>query len=90
MGWVLPHDGISYDVLEKNESDLKCRGPVTRATKKALYDIEIKTVGFAPYPYVTADAHMFSDDLEIVFYKDMGMKLTGVTRQDLEAYWRRE
>ena len=48
MGWVLPHDGISYDVLEKNESDLKCRGPVTRATKKALYDIEIKTVGLPP------------------------------------------
>jgi hypothetical protein len=32
---------------------------------------------------------MFSDDLEIVFYKDMGMKLEGVTRQDLEAYWRK-
>ena len=42
MGWVLPHDDISYNVLEKNESDLKCRGPVTRATKKALYDIENK------------------------------------------------
>lgn len=89
MGWVLPHDGICYDVLEKNESDLKCRGPVTRATKKALYDIEIKTIGYEPQPFVTADAHMFSDDLEIVFYKDMGMKLEGVTRQDLEAYWRR-
>jgi len=90
MGWVLPHDDICYDVLEKNESDLKCRGPVTRATKKALYDIEIKTIGYAPQPFVTADAHMFSDDLEIVFYKDMGMKLTGLTRQDLEAYWRKK
>ena len=90
MGWVLPGDGICYNVLEKNESDLKCRGPVTRATKKALYDIEIKTIGYEPQPFVTADAHMFSDDLEIVFYKDMGMKLEGVTRQDLEAYWRKK
>jgi acyl transferase domain-containing protein/3-hydroxymyristoyl/3-hydroxydecanoyl-(acyl carrier protein) dehydratase len=89
MGWVLPHDDICYEVLEKNESDLKCRGPVTRATKKALYDIEIKSIGYEPQPFVTADAHMFSDDLEIVFYKDMGMKLEGVTRQDLEAYWRK-
>ncbi|WP_321492633.1 beta-ketoacyl synthase N-terminal-like domain-containing protein [uncultured Desulfobacter sp.] len=89
MGWVLPQDDICYDVLENNESDLKCRGPVTRATKKALYDIEIKTIGYAPQPFVTADAHMFSDDLEIVFYKDMGMKLDGATRQDLETYWRK-
>nr|WP_321397890.1 beta-ketoacyl synthase N-terminal-like domain-containing protein [uncultured Desulfobacter sp.] len=89
MGWVLPYDDISYNVLENNESDLKCRGPVTRATKKALYDIEIKSIGYEPQPFVTADAHMFSDDLEIVFYKDMGMKLEGVTRQDLEGYWRR-
>lgn len=90
MGWVLPYDDICYNVLENNESDLKCRGPVTRATKKAIYDIEIKTVGYEPQPFVTADAHMFSDDLEIVFYKDMGMKLEGVTRQDLEAYWRKK
>ncbi|NDY72669.1 beta-ketoacyl synthase [Desulfobacter hydrogenophilus] len=90
MGWVLPDDGICYDVLEKNESDLKCRGPVTRATKKTLYDIEIKSIGYEPQPFVTADAHMFSDDLEIVFYKDMGIKLTGLTRQDLEAYWRKK
>ena len=89
MGWVLPNDDICYNVLENNESDLKCRGPVTRTTKKALYDIEIKTIGYEPQPFVTADAHMFSDDLEIVFYKDMGMKLEGVTRQDLEAYWRK-
>jgi 3-hydroxymyristoyl/3-hydroxydecanoyl-(acyl carrier protein) dehydratase len=90
MGWVLPHDHVCYNVLEKNESDLKCRGPVTRATKKALYDIEIKTIGYEPQPFVTADAHMFSDDLEIVFYKDMGMKLEGATRRDIEAYWRKE
>ncbi len=90
MGWVLPHDSICYDVLENNESDLKCRGPVTPATKKARYDIEIKTIEYTPQPVVTADAHMFSDDLEIVFYKDMGMTLDGVTRQDLEAYWRKK
>ena len=80
MGWILPDDHVHYDVLANNESDLKCRGPVTCATKKARYDIEIKTMGFEPVPFVTADAHMFSDDLEIVLYKDMGMTLAGASR----------
>ena len=87
IGWILPDDHVHYDVLANNESDLKCRGPVTRATKKARYDIEIKTMGFEPVPFVTADAHMFSDDLEIVLYKDMGMTLAGASRERLGEYW---
>jgi len=90
MGWISPDETVHYDVLPDNESDLKCRGPVTRETKKARYDIEIKEMGYGPEPYVIADAHMFSDDLEIVFYKDMGMKLAGVSFEDLAAFWRKK
>ncbi|MDD9304531.1 MAG: beta-ketoacyl synthase [Desulfobacter sp.] len=90
MGWVLSAPGVHYDVLPGNESDLKCRGPVTRKTRNARYEIEIKKLGYGPEPYVIADAHMFSDDLEIVFYKDMGMKLAGTTRQDLMDFWRKK
>ena len=89
MGWILPDPDLSYDVVPDNESDLKCRGPVTCNTAKARYDIEIKALGYAPEPYVIADAHMFSDDLEIVYYKDMGMRLAGATRQMLSAFWRK-
>lgn len=63
---------------------------MTRETKKARYDIEIKQMGYGPEPYVIADAHMYSDDLEIVFYKDMGMKLAGVGLEDLAAFWRKK
>ncbi len=87
MGWVLASEEVHYDVLPQNESDLKCRGPVTRETQKARYDIEIKEMGYGPEPYVIADAHMFSDGLEIVLYKDMGMKLVGVSQQDLLTFW---
>jgi hypothetical protein len=76
-----------YDVVLNNESDLKCRGPVTPDTKKARYEIEIKEIGYAPEPYVIADAHMFSDDLRIVLYKGMGMKIIGLTQSDLESFW---
>ena len=90
MGWISSEHQVHYDVLPENESDLKCRGPVTPQTRKARYDIEIKALGFGPEPFVVADAHMFSDDLEIVLYKDMGMKLVGVTHQDLMAFWRKK
>ncbi len=90
MGWVTPDPGARFDVLPKNESDLKCRGPVTPATQKARYEIDIKQMGYTPdkgQPFVIADAHMFADDLRIVLYKDMGMTLNGVTLNLLRHVW---
>ena len=89
MGWVSERDDVFYDVIPNNESDLKCRGPVTPDTKKARYEIEIKEMGYAPEPYVIADAHMFSDDLRIVLYKNMGMKIVGLTKNDIQFLWRK-
>jgi acyl transferase domain-containing protein/3-hydroxymyristoyl/3-hydroxydecanoyl-(acyl carrier protein) dehydratase len=89
MGWVSEDSAVHYDVIPFNESDLKCRGPVTRETRTVRYKIEIKEMGYSPEPYVIADAHMFSDDLQIVLYKDMGMKLCNITRDDLMTFWRK-
>jgi hypothetical protein len=80
MGWVSPDPAVHFDVLKNNESDLKCRGPVTPETRKARYEIEIRQMGYmagSRQPFVCADAHMFADDLRIVFYQNMGMTLTG-------------
>ena len=88
MGWVSEDTAVHYDVIPFNESDLKCRGPVTRETRTVRYKIEIKEMGYSPEPYVIADAHMFSDDLQIVLYKDMGMKLCNITQGDLMTFWR--
>lgn len=87
IGWISTDDNVYYDVLTNNESELKCRGPVTPETRKARYEIEIKQIGYNPEPYVIADAHMFSDDLRIVLYKDMGMRIIGITRDELESFW---
>ncbi|MCF8125137.1 MAG: beta-ketoacyl synthase [Desulfotignum sp.] len=91
MGWVSADPDVHFDVLPENESDLKCRGPVTPETRKARYEIEIKQMGYMgenDTPFVIADAHMFADDLQIVLYKDMGMKLSGVSRDMLNQLWR--
>ncbi|GAB6145805.1 beta-ketoacyl synthase N-terminal-like domain-containing protein [Desulfocicer niacini] len=87
MGWVSPRNDVHYDIIPGLESDLKCRGPVTPETKKARYEIEIKEMGYHPEPYVVADAHMFSDDHRIVLYKNMGMKLVGLSRREIELMW---
>ncbi len=46
------------------------------------------SLGSNPEPYIIADAHMFSDDLQIVLYKNMGMKIQGLTKQYLENLWK--
>jgi PfaB family protein len=87
MGWVSDRDDVHYDIIPGMESDLKCRGPVTVDTKKAGYEIEIKEIGYGPEPYVIADAHMFSDNHRIVLYKNMGLKIAGLSRHEIERIW---
>ncbi len=90
MGWISNRDEVYYDIIPGVESDLKCRGPVTPQTKKAEYKIEIKKMGYndRKEPCVIADAHMFADNHEIVFYKDMGMKIVGLLPGELECLWK--
>lgn len=87
MGWVSPRDDLYYDIIPGLESDLKCRGPVTPETRKAGYRIEIKAMGYNPWPFVIADAHMFSDNHRIVLYKNMGMTIPGLSRSEIESIW---
>jgi acyl transferase domain-containing protein/3-hydroxymyristoyl/3-hydroxydecanoyl-(acyl carrier protein) dehydratase len=87
MGWVTEKSGVCYEPIPGISSDLKCRGPVTPETRHVRYDVEIKEIGYRPEPYVLADAHMFSDELRIVLFKDMTLKLSGMTRDELEAFW---
>lgn len=87
MGWISERDDVFYDVIEGLESDLKCRGPVTTETKKAGYYIEIKDIGYDPEPYIIADAHMYSDDLQIVFYKNMGIRIKGLNKKKIDQVW---
>ena len=88
MGWaVINKKGVCYEPIISLESDLKCRGPVTPETKTVTYQVEIKEIGYNPEPYVIADAYMYSDDLMIVYFKNMGMKITGITKYDIDAFW---
>ncbi|MFZ5572109.1 MAG: beta-ketoacyl synthase N-terminal-like domain-containing protein [Thermodesulfobacteriota bacterium] len=87
MGWVTDKEGVCYEPLPNVGAVLKCRGPVTPETRTVTYQVEIKEIGFNPEPYVLADALMFADGDRIVMFRDMSMKMTGLDRRELEAFW---
>jgi 3-hydroxymyristoyl/3-hydroxydecanoyl-(acyl carrier protein) dehydratase len=88
MGWVTEKSKVCYEPMVGVQSVLKCRGPVTPETSKVWYDIEVKEIGYAPEPYVIADALMYADGHRIVSFKDMSMKMTGITRDEIESLWK--
>ena len=87
LGWISNKSDTCYEPLPGVRSILKCRGPVTPDTRHVHYEIHIKEIGYEPEPYVIADAHMYADGLHIVMFKDMAMKMTGVSRNDIESLW---
>ncbi|MDF1592375.1 MAG: beta-ketoacyl synthase N-terminal-like domain-containing protein [Desulfobacterales bacterium] len=87
MGWVSDEPDARYEPVAGIKSVLKCRGPVTPQTQKVRYEVEIKEMGYNPEPYVLADAHMYADGHYIVRFTDMSLKLSGATREGLEAFW---
>ncbi len=87
MGWVSDQPGVCYEPVVGVESVLKCRGPVTPRTRHVMYQVEIRELGYAPEPYVIADAHMFADGRHIVMFRNISLKMTGITRRDIEIFW---
>lgn len=89
LGWLCEESQVAFEPRLSTPAALKCRGPVTVNTRRVLYQVDIKEVGFGPEPYVLADALMFGDGKPIVRFEDMSMQLTGVTAADIEAVWAR-
>jgi PfaB family protein len=90
MGWIHDKTDTCYEPVIGIESVLKCRGPVTPQTKHVIYEVEIKEAGYTPEPYVIADAYMYADGQMIVIFRNMSLRMSGVTEQDLEKFWSTE
>ena len=88
MGWVTEQAGVCYEPVLGVASTLRCRGPVTPATRVVTYEVQVKEVGYTPEPYVIADAFMYADGHRIVQFTDLSLKMTGATREQIEATWR--
>ena len=88
MGWVTEQAGVCYEPVPGVPSTLRCRGPVTPATRVVTYEVAVKEVGYNPEPYAIADALVYADGQRIVQFTDMSLKMTGATREQIEALWR--
>jgi len=89
LGWVAEETSVAFEPRLNTPAQLRCRGPVTVETKKVLYQVDIKEIGFDPEPYVVTDALMFADGKAIVRLVDMSMRLTGLTKEDIDRVWSR-
>ena len=88
MGWIGEVGKVRYEPVPGVKSRLKCRGQVIESTRQVTYEIEIKELGYGPEPYAIVDALMYADGRPVVEIADMSMRLTGLTREDVEALWR--
>ena len=89
MGWVTEKKDVFYEPLIGIQSTLKCRGPVTPDTPHVIYRVEVKEIGYSPQPYVIADAHMYAEEREIVMFQDMSLQINGITRSEIESFWKK-
>ncbi len=87
MGWVGETDHLTHGPVPGVTGKLKCRGQVIETTKKVVYEISIKEMGYRPEPYAIADALMYADGRPIVEMHDMSIRFEGWTREGIEALW---
>ena len=87
IGWISDRPKTRYEPVPGVKATLKCRGPVTPATQRVIYEVDIKELGYGPQPFVIADADMVADGRHIVRFNDMSLQLTGVARTEIESYW---
>jgi PfaB family protein len=102
MGWVGETDQVVYEPLPEVPGQLKCRGQVNETTKAVRYEITVKEIGYGERgpksassprkkedstPYVIADALMYADGRAVVQMNNMSLRLTGLTKEKLEAMW---
>jgi acyl transferase domain-containing protein/3-hydroxymyristoyl/3-hydroxydecanoyl-(acyl carrier protein) dehydratase len=89
MGWVGEQAYACFEPCLDVPGKLRCRGPVTPRTKVVTYEVQLKEIGYDPQPYAIADAFMYADGKRIVQFTDVSLKLTGLTREQIEDNWRR-
>jgi len=88
LGWVTERTDVCFEPLPDVGAVLKCRGPVTAETRQVVYEVELSEIGYNPEPYVKADAFIYADGERIVMFRNMSLKLTGATGEELENFWR--
>ena len=89
LGWVAEEGACWYEPVPGVTSRLECRGQVLASTKKAMYEIVVKEIGYQPdgTPYALADAFMYADGKRIIHIHNMSIRMGGAKKEVIEALW---
>jgi len=90
LGWVGEAARCWYEPVAGVTSRLECRGQVLASTKKAMYEIVVKEIGYQDgdgSPYAIADAFMYADGKRIIHIHNMSIRMGGTTGRDIERLW---
>ncbi|MDG3006242.1 beta-ketoacyl synthase N-terminal-like domain-containing protein [Paludisphaera mucosa] len=87
MGWVGAADRVRFEPMTGVANRLRCRGQVTESTRVVTYEVTIKELGYGPEPFAIADALMYADGKPVVEFTDMGLRLAGTDRAEVETLW---
>ncbi len=87
LGWVAESQDSVWEPVPGVASKLCCRGQVLENTKVVTYEVTIREIGYRPEPYVICDALMYADGKPIVEITSMSARLTGTTKEKLQALW---
>ena len=89
MGWIGETEQTWCEPVPGVASGLKCRGQVVETTRVVTYRVSIKELGYRPEPFAIVDALMFADGQPIVEIPDMSLRISGLSRSDVEQLWSR-
>lgn len=90
LGWVAEDGACWYEPVPGVTSRLECRGQVLPTTKKALYEIIVKEIGYQAEggaPYAIADAFMYADGKRIIHIHNMSIRMGGTSKAEIERLW---
>ena len=90
LGWVAETAGSVWEPVPGVASKLCCRGQVLQSTAVVTYEVTIREIGYRPEPYVIVDALMYADGKPIVEITSMSARLTGTTKEQLQALWHKD
>jgi 3-hydroxymyristoyl/3-hydroxydecanoyl-(acyl carrier protein) dehydratase len=90
LGWVADEGSCWYEPVPGVTSRLECRGQVLPSTKKAMYEIVVKEIGYKDdgTPYAIADAFMYADGRRIIHIHNMSIRMGGARKDAIEALWK--
>ncbi|MDT8287272.1 MAG: hypothetical protein RQ748_09200, partial [Elusimicrobiales bacterium] len=90
LGWVAEEGSCWYEPVPGVTSRLECRGQVLPSTKKAMYEIVVKEIGYKDdgTPYAVADAFMYADGRRIIHIHNMSVRMGGARKDAIEALWK--